>query len=89
MKNAMPFKESEVSENVFLRTFHQDVHSEDLVWHRDLEDRVIESIGDTDWMLQLDDELPKRIQGQMFIPVGVYHRLIKGTGDLKIKMKKF
>ena len=58
------------------------------MWHRDREDRVFESIGDTDWMLQLDDELPKRIEGEMIIPMGVYHRLIKGTGDLKIRLTK-
>lgn len=83
-----PFAESEISENIFLRTFYQDVHSENLVWHRDREDRIVEPVFETDWMLQLDDELPKKIEGQMFIPVGVYHRLIKGTGDLKIKIKK-
>jgi hypothetical protein len=30
----------------------------------------------------------KEIRGEVFIPMGVYHRLIKGKGDLKIKLKK-
>jgi hypothetical protein len=29
-----------------------------------------------------------KIEGEVFIPMGVYHRLIKGTGDLKIKLTK-
>ena len=38
--------------------------------------------------IQLDDELPKIIEGQIFIPMGVYHRVIKGNNNLKIKLTK-
>jgi hypothetical protein len=58
------------------------------MWHRDHESRIIEPINETDWLIQLDDELPKKIEGQIFIPMGIYHRLIKGSGDLKIKLQK-
>jgi hypothetical protein len=84
----LPFKETKISDNVFIREFNQNTDSDDFVWHRDREDRIIESIGDTDWLMQLDNELPKKIVGKFFIPIGVYHRLIKGTGDLKIKLIK-
>ena len=83
----LPFKE-EIVDNVFIRVFSQDTESGDFMWHRDFEDRIIESIGETDWEVQLDDELPKVIEGEVFIPMGVYHRVIKGTGDLKIKLIK-
>ena len=84
----LPFKEEIVSDNVFIREFKQDTDSGEFMWHRDREDRIIESIGETDWMIQLDDELPKVIQGEVFIKMGVYHRVIKGTGDLKIRLQK-
>ena len=84
----LPFKEEIVSDNVFIREFKQDTDSGEFMWHRDREDRIIESINETDWKIQLDDELPKIIQGEVFIPMGVYHRVIKGTGDLKIKLIK-
>ena len=84
----LPFKEEIVSDNVFIREFYQDTDSGEFMWHRDFEDRIIESIGETDWQIQLDDELPKIIEGEFFIPMGVYHRVIKGTGDLKIKLIK-
>jgi hypothetical protein len=84
----IPYKEEQISENIFIRTFYQDVDSGELTWHRDREDRVIESIQETDWMIQLDNELPVNIVGMIFIPKGVYHRLIKGSGDLKIKLNK-
>jgi len=84
----LPFKEEVISDKVFIREFKQDTDSGEFMWHRDREDRIIESINETDWKIQLDDELPKIIQGEVFIPMGVYHRVIKGTGDLKIKLQK-
>jgi len=83
-----PFQETKISDNTFIREFSQDTDSGEMSWHRDRESRIIESIGDTDWMIQLDDELPMKIEGEILIPMGVYHRLIKGTGDLKIKVIK-
>jgi len=84
----LPFQENKLSDNIFIREFHNDTDSGEFMWHRDREDRIIESIGKTDWMIQIDNELPKEIKGEVFIPMGIYHRLIKGTGDLKIKLIK-
>ena len=84
----LPFKETKISDNTFIREFSQDTDSGEMTWHRDRESRIIESIDDTDWMIQLDNQLPKKIEGEILIPMGVYHRLIKGTGDLKIKLIK-
>ena len=84
----LPFQETKLSDNEFIRVFSQDTDSGEYMWHRDFEDRIIESIGETDWMIQIDNELPKQIKGEILIPMGAYHRLIKGTEDLKIKLKK-
>lgn len=82
-----PYTET-YSDGWYERTFSGDVDNEELKWHRDREDRIIEPIGKTDWMFQRDSELPMRIEGQIHIPKGQWHRAIKGTGDLKIKIKK-
>lgn len=84
----LPFQETKISDNTFIREFSQDTDSGEFCWHRDRESRIIESLSSTDWMLQIDNELPKNIEGEVFIPMGVYHRLIKGSGDLKIKVIK-
>ena len=84
----LPFQETKLSDNEFIRVFSQDTDSGEYMWHRDFEDRIVESIGDTDWLIQIDNQLPKQIKGEVFIPMGAYHRLIKGTGDLKIKLQK-
>jgi hypothetical protein len=84
----LPFQETKLSDNEFIRDFKQDTDSGEFIWHRDHEDRIVESIGETDWLIQIDNELPKEIKDKVLIPMGVYHRLIKGTGDLKIKLQK-
>ena len=84
----LPFIETKISDNTFIREFNQDTDSGEFMWHRDREDRIIESIGETDWLFQIDDELPKKIDSEIFIPKGVYHRIIKGSGNLKIKLQK-
>lgn len=84
----LPFQENKISDNTFIRVFSQNTDSGEFMWHRDREDRIIESIEPTDWKIQIDNELPKVIEGEVFIPMGVYHRLIKGTNDLKVKLVK-
>jgi hypothetical protein len=84
----LPFQETKLSDNTFIREFSQDTDSGEFMWHRDHENRIIKSIEQTDWKIQIDNELPKVIEGEVFIPMGAYHRLIKGTGDLKINLTK-
>jgi hypothetical protein len=75
------------NEDVIVRTFSQDVPTHELVWHRDREDRLVTSTAPTNWMVQLDNELPTVLH-EIFIPAGVYHRVIKGSGDLTVHIKK-
>jgi hypothetical protein len=83
----LPFNQNRLSENKVIRTFYQDTPDEELKWHRDAEDRYVKSIGETDWKLQFDNKLPQKISYEyVFIPKGVYHRVIKGTGDLKVEV---
>jgi hypothetical protein len=86
-ENNHPF--GEIKENGYhIRTFSNETNSDELVWHRDREDRLVESIGDTNWMIQLDNEIPKPLTERTLIPKEVYHRVIKGDGDLKVRIKK-
>jgi hypothetical protein len=83
----LPFDEFKDGDK-FIRIFKQNTDSGEFVWHRDREDRIIESIEETNWKIQLDNQLPIKIEGKIYIPKGVYHRLIKGDGDLKISLQK-
>lgn len=69
------------------RTFTQEVTQDDLVWHKDREDRIIEPLHETDWKFQYDNEVPIELD-RLFIQKDTYHRLIKGTGSLKLKVIK-
>ena len=82
-----PFVDLEKDDNGIVRLFNENVDPIDLKWHRDKKDRLIEVIGETDWMIQLENKLPESIN-KIFIHRAVWHRLIKGSGDLKIKLIK-
>lgn len=81
---------SEKQENGYIiREFLENTPSFEFVWHRDKEDRYIEPIHGTDWKFQLDNDIPRTLQkNKLFIPKETYHRLIKGTGDLTLKIYK-
>jgi hypothetical protein len=40
-------------------------------------------------MFQFDNELPQVLKDKVFIPKEVYHRLIKGTGTLNVRIKEY
>lgn len=80
-----PYTETR-EDNLIVRTFSQNVEEEQLVWHRDKNDREITVIGNTDWMFQFDNQLPQSFKGVIFIPKNTYHRIIKGTGTITLKI---
>lgn len=86
---SVPYQE-ESSHDFFIRKFKEDTPSEELKWHFDDENRKIIPISGNNWKIQLDESLPKEliVGEEYFIPVDVYHRIIKGEGDLEIKLFK-
>lgn len=83
-----PYQEIQKESNTVIRVFDQDIDPIELMWHRDQEDRIIEALEPTDWLVQLDNELPTLIDKPIFIPKYIWHRTIKGTGPLKVKITK-
>jgi hypothetical protein len=88
MVNDFPFKQEQIEENVYIREFSPSVDSNELQWHYDQEDRVVDVLNENDWLIQFDNELPKFLKQTIFIEKGKYHRIIKGTTPLKLKIKK-
>ena len=83
-----PYTE-EIKDGYILREFLESTPSFEFVWHRDKEDRIVQAMHQTDWKFQLDNETPQVLsENKLFIPKETYHRLIKGTGDLKVKIYK-
>ncbi len=71
-----------------IRTFSRDVDPHELKWHRDEEDRVVIPVRENDWMFQRDNSLPVPIDGEIRIARGEWHRVIRGTTDLVVKIIK-
>ena len=83
-----PFDETEISENVKVRTFSNTTNSDEFKWHRDREDRIVEVLESKNWYLQMDNEIPKKLikSKKYYIPEGEYHRVINGDGNLVVKI---
>lgn len=85
-----PFKEKIISENRVLRLFESNTAGDELVWHRDREDRKITIHESNGWKIQYDNQLPVEMKkGDTFeIKAYEYHRVIKGEGRLVVEIKK-
>ena len=88
LDSGKPYIDLEVTDEYILRQFSENVDPIELLWHRDDEDRTVEIVGETDWSLQLDNSLPTSLQERIFIPRHQWHRVIKGTGVLTLKIYK-
>ena len=85
-----PFKEEQIDQYNFIRTFSVDVDEMDLIWHADKENRIITVLEGNGWKFQFDEELPIEMTEGKSISIlkGVIHRVIKGNGPLVIKLQK-
>ena len=74
-----PFLEKKLSRNIFLREFKQNQ-----------EDRTIKVVKSEGWQIQLDNKLPVKLnEGETYkIPAYLFHRVIKGEGDLIVVIHK-
>ena len=89
MDDKLPFREI-LNNTDSTRIFLSSVNENELKWHFDNEDREVTFLHDSDWLFQMDNQLPISITKNMkvLIPEGEYHRIIKGTGDLKVRVRK-
>jgi hypothetical protein len=83
-----PYTDIEVTDTYIIREFNENIDPIELMWHRDNEDRTLEIVGETNWRIQLDNKLPILLENHIFIPKHEFHRVIKGTGTLKLKIHK-
>ncbi len=89
MKKTLPFREV-LSDNYSTRIFSENLNESELKWHFDNEYREVTFLHETDWKFQMDNELPIEITKDLkiIIPEGQYHRILKGTGDLRVRVRK-
>lgn len=83
-----PFKEIKKGYSK-IRIFEGSIDEFELKWHCDREDREITIIESNGWKYQEDNKLPVDLKDGdvIFIPKDTFHRVIKGNGDFKIKVK--
>ena len=83
-----PYNDIENTDTYIIREFSENIDPIELMWHCDNENRTVEILGETDWKIQLDNQLPTSMNQPIYIPRHLYHRVIKGTGNLLLKIYK-
>ena len=91
-----PFKEEFLEDNknyiLVKREFEKNISSEELIWHRDREDRDIVLKEGSGWYIQYDNSLPILMEKEInySIPKETWHRIInKNNTKLVIEVKKY
>ncbi len=71
-----------------IRMFNVGDDQKEFVWHRDKEDRIFEVLEGEAWQLQYNGSIPILLEERKtyYIPKMMYHRLIKGYNNLKVKI---
>jgi mannose-6-phosphate isomerase-like protein (cupin superfamily) len=88
---AKPYIDERISESVWIRTFDPFVtESEEYVWHRDENDRIVTVLEGEGWQFQFDNDIPKIINRNetIIVPKMVYHRLLVGKTPLKLRIEE-
>ena len=85
----IPYQEIKQGE-IIIRTFKKNVQDDELVWHRDREDREVRIIKGKGWQFQREDYLPILLQAGDVIQIKKeeWHRIIKGRTDLIVEIRK-
>ena len=84
-----PFIQKKIDDTI-IREFSSNVNSEELVWHRDREDRNVQVCEGEGWQLQMENKLPRDlVPGEnYYIPRNTYHRVIKGKSNLIVEIRE-
>lgn len=88
-ENIKPYTQT-LKPGYIIREFETHIQSEELVWHRDKTNRLVEVIEGSGWKFQMDNGLPIELKEGMIleIPKETYHRIGKGNTKLVIKIKE-
>lgn len=83
-----PYKQFTICQNVFIRIFPTSTSEYELVWHRDYKDREVTVLQSNGWLFQFDNEIPFELTDSHVYEIdrGRYHRIIKGDGELILKI---
>jgi len=84
-----PYTENKKGKYI-IREFDVNISTDELVWHRDTNDRVVEVLSGNGWKFQMDNRLPIELKEgmELQIPKETFHRIGKGNTKLVIKIKE-
>lgn len=88
IKTVKPYKDIQIKSDYIIREFGEDIDPIELMWHRDNESRTIIPLKENNWLFQIDNQLPIPINKPIHIQKHEWHRVIKGSSNLQLKIYK-
>lgn len=81
----------EIIDDIIYREFEPSMDENQLYWHKDAADRLVEVVEGEGWKLQMDNEIPYSLvkNCEYFIQKETFHRLLLGKSKLILKIKEF
>lgn len=88
MLTSKPYTQIRINRNTVIREFLSTAPNDELVWHQDRRHRKVRVIESGGWHLQMDEGLPlELVEGHTYnIPARRWHRVIRGSGKLRIEI---
>jgi hypothetical protein len=88
-ENKQPYTQN-LKNGYIIREFDTNISTDELVWHMDKNNRIVEVISGKGWKFQMDNHLPIELKEGMKleIPKETFHRIGKGDTKLVIKIKE-
>lgn len=85
-----PYNDIEVTDEYIIREFNENIDPIELMWHRDLNSRMVEIIKGNNWKYQEENKLPVTLKkgDKIFIPKLSWHRIFLGEDNLIIKIQE-
>ena len=86
----LPFEQTRISKDSFIRKFSSRIENDELYWHKDKRDRIVEVISGSGWMYQEENKIPVELTPGLTFSVKkeTWHRIIRGSDDLSVFIKE-
>lgn len=84
------YSDKMIGPNLKRRVISESKAADELTWHRDATDRIVLVTEGAGWSFQRDNQVPFSISpgDAIKIRAGEWHRVIPGSGDLKLVIKE-
>lgn len=90
MDSGKPYKQY-IENGYIIRCFDPNTPNNEYTWHQDQADRLVLVLSGTNWLFQMDNQIPIILQENVIYPIKkhTWHRIKPGSQHLILKIAEF